>query len=197
MYNSSYNPGRQSMSKTRSDRKKRKQRKRRIILWLFTFFVFIVALAVLFLTCFFKIKVIKVSGVTRYSSEQIVENCGIKIDDNMLLVLQNNVKKTLSAKLPYIDDVKLIKKLDSSIEIRVTDAKAAYSIESGNNYYLLSEKLVVLETSTNPFENTVQLRGLEEQNYIVGSAVKISNTSLNETFSKLLSLIEENEIDIN
>lgn len=196
MNNNGYGPERQSMSKARAERKKRRQRKRRAIILLVTFVVFFAAIAILCVTCFFKIKAVHASGKTRYSSEQIIENCGIKVDDNMLLVLQKNVKKTLSARLPYVDEVTLIKKIDGSIEVRVSEAKAAYSMEQGGLNYLMSDKMVLLEISENRFDNTILLQGLELKDFVLGEVAEFVDPDSKEVYIEVLKLLEAKGIRV-
>lgn len=130
---------------------KRKRRKRGVLI---VFLLFVVSLLCgLSLTVFFPVKEITATESNFYSSEQIINNCGIVLGENLLRISESRVLDTLQKELPFVDDIKISKKLPSTVEISVTDAAEIYVFKIGDIYYSTDDQTRVLKTYSTQPEN--------------------------------------------
>lgn len=123
---------------------KRKRRKKAVLI---VFLLFSVALLCgLSLTVFFPVKEISASGSNLYSAEEIIAHCGIMAEENLLRISEDNVLSSLQKKLPFVDGVKLTKKLPGTVKITVTDASEIYVFKIDDIYYSADDEGRVLKT---------------------------------------------------
>ena len=87
------------------------------------------------LTVFFKVQSITVSGNARYTSEEIIAASGIEIEDNLFLLNKYSAAQAIFEKLPYVEELTIIRHLPSTIaiEIREWDAVASILPSSGTS----------------------------------------------------------------
>ena len=130
---------------------KRKRRKKTV---LFVFLLFAVALLCgLSLTVFFPVKEISASGSNLYSAEEIISNCGIIPEENLLRISEDNVLSSLQEKLPFVDSVKITKKLPGTVKITVIDASEIYVFKIDEIYYSTDADGRVLKTYNDKPDN--------------------------------------------
>ncbi|MBQ3929127.1 MAG: FtsQ-type POTRA domain-containing protein, partial [Clostridia bacterium] len=102
-----------------------------ILFYIVTLVVLLSICFVLSLTVFFKIDDILVEGETRYQADDIIASCMIEKGDNLLLCNTSAGEKNIVDQFPYIEKVKMDKKLFNKIIINVTEAVPTSIIESG------------------------------------------------------------------
>ncbi|MDD3164372.1 MAG: FtsQ-type POTRA domain-containing protein [Oscillospiraceae bacterium] len=106
-----------------------------------------VILAVLFCVfLFFRIETIAVSGSTHYTDEEIVSASGLSVGDNLMLMNKSAAASDMMAWLPYVQRVKISRKLPGTAVITVQEcnAVAAAQDESGA-WWLLGADCKLLE----------------------------------------------------
>ncbi len=108
--------------------------------------------AVVCAAVFFRVADIDVRGNTEYSDLEIVENSGVKTDDNMFLLNTSQIKRDLILNFPYIMNVKIGRQIPSTVVLDITEEKPEYYIEIGGEYFVVSQTLKVLEMVTDPQE---------------------------------------------
>lgn len=108
------------------------------------------------ISVFFKINNVAVIGNQRYSAEQIRSSAEVEQGANLVLLNKFEKSSNIFARLPYIDEVKMTRRLPDTlvIEIKECVAVAAFSDEDG--FWLISESGKILE----------QVRNLEDQKLI-------------------------------
>ena len=112
--------------------KKRKKRRRRggLSRLLRPLSVILAAVAVVAaLTLFFKVETIEVTGANRYQAEEIIAASGVEIGDNLILLDRWRVSQRIYTSLPYITDVRPKQKFPNTLDIEVTETRAAAAIQ--------------------------------------------------------------------
>lgn len=101
---------------------------------------------------FFNIKKINVSGNTRLKKEAIIKDAKVKIGDNIFDTNTASIKKELM-KSPYIDTIKITRKLPDILNIDIKEKGELVQIESKDRKYLVLDKdgniLDILNSPTN------------------------------------------------
>ncbi len=135
------------MSKKRRHGKKRRRRNYTLYYILLAFIAVCVGL-VLSLTVFFKIETVRASYMEHYDSEEVAEESGIKIGENLFMIDSSKVEKRLLEKYVYISKIKLRRLPPSTVYIEITEEKPRLLLEYDNGaYMLISETGKVLENT--------------------------------------------------
>ncbi|MCI8387322.1 MAG: FtsQ-type POTRA domain-containing protein [Clostridiales bacterium] len=111
-----------------------------ILLVLSTLFL-IICLAV-----FFKIKDVEVLGSTRYSTEELLDYCGIETGQSLYEVSSSDLAG-LSDRFSYIRSARLTRKLPHTLIITIVEDEPSYYCELYGEYFVMSQELRVLERS--------------------------------------------------
>lgn len=176
----------------------RKKRRRNMSLYYVLIIIF-VFLAMIFLsfTYFFKIKTINVSGNTLYTTEQVIEQSGVNLGDNLFRTDTKAVENRISSAFPYFESVEVKRNLASTLEIIVVEATPAVSINyNDNEFMVVSTNGRILESGlSSPKEGTAEVYGMEMTEKRPGSDYedkdKIKKTVLDEIIS------ESNKLGLN
>ena len=97
------------------------------------------------LTMFFKVESIQVAGASRYQADEIIAASGVEPGDNLVLLDRYRVSQRIYTALPYITDVQPRPKFPSTLEIEVTETRAAAAIQGAGGWWLLSAGGKLLE----------------------------------------------------
>lgn len=90
------------------------------------------------LTLFFKVDSVAVSGVTQYSSEEIVAASGVQTGDNLFLLNKYEICDAIIEKLPYVSSVSISRKLPDTLVIEVADSNQGGVIQQDGAYWVVS-----------------------------------------------------------
>ena len=175
----------------RTRRKRRKSQAGRIVLAATVIIVAITA-AILSLTVFFNIKAIDIYGESKYSSKQIIKAAGVELDSNLIRLKSKEVEKKIEDKLPYIQNAKIVKKLPTSLEIRVQSAVVAGYIEENGNFSLVSVEGKLLENLKTRPEGYAEIIGVSAENVKLSQTIKDENGSL-KSVEKIYSAFNSQE----
>ena len=88
---------------------------------------------------FFKVEKIEVSGNSRYTSQQVVDVCGVEQGDNLFFMNKYEVAGRISQALPYVESVSINRKLPESLCIRVTECVCDVALEQAGGVWLLCQ----------------------------------------------------------
>jgi cell division protein FtsQ len=108
------------------------------LLWKLLSVVVVAAAVVLAITLFFKVNTIAVSGEGRYREEEILKASGVETGDNLFLLNKYDIANSLLTKLPYIETVRINRKLPDTLLIDVTECTSVYAMEQDGTTWLLS-----------------------------------------------------------
>lgn len=177
--------------------KARKKRKRNVIKALF--FTVVIAAAILTalsLTVLFKIETITVSGDTRYFQKQIIEASGVSLGDNLWRTTSGNVTQTLSASLPYVGSVHVVRNIPSGVELEITEALPVYSIEKSKKYILLDGNDKVLEEKSEKKGDTILLKGIDLLNTKPGTTLTVKSPESLAAAKDIIARASENGLKL-
>ncbi len=156
--------------------------------------VLAVVVVVAALTLFFKVGGIEVSGNGRYASEQIAAATGIEIGDNLVLLDKYGITQKLFLDLPYITEARIKRKFPSTLEIDVTETKAAASLPGAGVYWLINRAGKLLEpVDETAAQDYLTITGVEADGPAAGrEAVLTEDSPLSlERLETLLNTLEE------
>lgn len=126
------------------------------------------------LTMFFKVETIQVTGVSRYQAADIIAASGVEPGDNLVLLDRYRVSQRIYTALPYITDVQPRPKFPSTLEIEVTETRAAASIQGAGGWWLLSAGGKLLEAADGSLAAEYpQITGVQAENPAVSAALAL------------------------
>ncbi len=131
------------MERTRRNRRRRRGR----FSFLLKLFGFLVAVAavVAAITVFFRMDHIAVSGNERYSEREVLEASGLATGGNLYFLDKFDVKERIFAQLPYVEEIKINRKLPDTLLIEVRECKAVAGVGTEGDAWLISEQGKLLE----------------------------------------------------
>ncbi len=157
-------------------------------------FVFVIICMALFL----KIETIEVKGNERYTSEQIAEISGISVGQNLYAIDKKEARTLITTEYPYISEVVIRRTLPSTLVFKISEDKAEYYMEICGEYFILSEKLRVLEktdikpdTEENPL-TFIKLSDLKR--VVVGEIIEFDKEIIFDYVSGFIGILSANEI---
>ena len=109
--------------------------------------VVVCAAAVLALTLFFKVESVEVTGNSRYSAQEIQDACGVQLGDNLYLLSKPDMVQRLHQQLPYIDEVRVTRRLPNTLCVQVTEFSTVYAVEQEGTVWLLTSGGKIVETA--------------------------------------------------
>ena len=127
----------------------------RLLLRLATVVGIVLALT-LSLALFFRVKVVEVSGMSKYTAYQILEASGIKVEsddsknpvtgDGLLTFSRAQAVAKIQAALPYVDDVRIGIKLPDTVKIDIVEIEVTYAVKAQDDgWWLISAGGKVVE----------------------------------------------------
>lgn len=177
--------------------RQRRIRKRRLIIFFIFFIITAICTAItLSLTVFFPIENIEIKGSKIYSSEEILNHCGIEIGDNLFTASQKAAENSLKKSLPYVESVQINRELSGTLNITVKDAKEFACYNIGGRYFTVSESGWVLKENEAPPENLVEIK-INDAKCSVGSGISFEDETAKSLIDEIVACLKEEEIVIN
>lgn len=164
--------------------KRKKQRRITFVVCLLV----IAAILALLLTPFFNIKYIDVSGHKKVSQKTIVETSGISYGEN---IFKLNIKKMKSKlkKLPYIDEVKVVRKIPDVVVFEITERKPIVAVVAGESFVYMDENGRFLEVVKQ--NNLPVLEGVKTR-IELGKFIGDEQPEMLENFIRKYNLLKQN-----
>lgn len=154
---------RQLTPEERALRVKKLKRKRNFrIAIVVTGFILIISLIVTPIVVFagFRVKNFTVEGDAPYTIEEVVAASGIIEGKSLILADIAQAKENIEKTLPYTNNVKITRKLPSSIVIRVESTEKAYALALSNGTFaMLDGNMKVLEFAPEVPEDLALIKG--------------------------------------
>ena len=190
----------QSEVNRRRKQRQKQARKRQMAIAFISIFVVslivaLVSLVVLCFTVFFDVKQISVSGSEIYSNAEIIKASDITTEDNLFIIREKRVEEKIRQSLPYVDDVKIKRRLPDKVALIITDAKEYAYFEHEGKYYIVSENGYVLKEQTEAPENVFEIitSGITGN---VGEKAVFANQNEEKLINELIVLLEAKGINI-
>lgn len=175
-----------------------KKRVRRIVFYTGLFLIVTAVFLLAAFAVFFKVRTINVTGNARYSNEEIAAVLPVKINSNLYSFKAEDVELKIKKELPYIGDVRVTRTIPSTLNIEITEAEPAMYLNIGNDYYLLSGKLRVLDhfkdKSMLP-PDVIELKASTVLRCIVGETASFVDTRSYNAITELYDHLCENGIE--
>lgn len=116
---------------------KRKKRGKKLIGTL-AFLLTVAAVAtVISLAMFFNIEAVHVTGLTSYTQEEVIGVSGIVQGQNIFSVDSGEVRRRIYESFPYVNSVKVVRLLPTTVVLEVTETTAVSAIINGPKSYTL------------------------------------------------------------
>ena len=178
--------------------KKRKKRNKRVKLFLKLFlFVLLIGGAIIFAMTspLFNIKEIKVTNNAQVSSDTIISLSEIKIDENIFKFYKVNVSNKIKENA-YIENVKIERKIPSTVEIIVEERTPKYSVDFMGKFMYINSQGYFLELSEEN-KGLPIIYGIttEEEKVTPGNRINSEDLNRLEEVMKIMSSANENGLD--
>ena len=170
----------------RQERKRKKRNKKiKFFLKLFLFVGLILGAVIFALTSpIFNIKDIKVINNSNVSSDTIISLSELKTEENIFRFYATNIANKIKEN-PYIEEVKIHRKLPSTVEIEVKEREIKYSVDYMSKYAYIDKQGYILEISDNIKGETI-IQGIKTKE----DEVTVGNRLCNEDLSRLQDVIK-------
>ena len=180
-------------------RKARQKRIRKRRLKIFFVIMLILALLVgiiLSLTVFFPTKKVVISGSKIYSIEEILKASEIKAGDNVICLSENKIEEKIKQKLPFVEEIKLSKKLPDKVEIQVVDAKEYIAYKKGSDYFSVSKSGWVMKKYSETPKEIPVVKGVSFKAK-TGSEIQLKENKANTVCNEVLDELKKSNLKIN
>ena len=175
-----------------SNKRKKKNKARKVMGWIGAVLIIIAIGTVLCLTVFFQINTISASGSKIYSSDKILSQCIIQKGKNLFTVNTDEAALRIEENLPYVYKAEIKRKLPDTIEIKVTDAKVAYSLLcEDNTYILLDNNFKVLEKGAQMATGII-INKTDVKSAKPGHKIQFKNSDVGTCLERMANCIKEN-----
>ncbi len=172
-------------------------RKRRLKIFFVTLLILAVLVGiVLSLTVFFPTKKVAISGSKIYTVEQILDASQIKAGDNVITLSEKKIENKIKSKLPFVEEIKLIKKLPDKIEIKVVDAKEYIAYKKGSEYFSVSKSGWVMKKYSKAPDKIPIIKGVSIKAK-AGSEITIKSNKASTVCEEVIEKLTDSKLKIN
>lgn len=173
---------------------KKRNRNKRIIKISLLFILFIIVILCAMFSPLFNIKTIEVNGNKIVTKNEIISLSKIQIEENSFKLSKGKIKKQVKENA-YIQDVKITRKLPSTILIEVEEREPAYLLEYASSYVVIDKQGYMLEIKTEKIElPIIQGEVTETSNFVVGNRLCTEDLERLGVISKIAELAKVNDI---
>lgn len=144
----------------------------------------------------FHLEKIKVTGNTRYTSEQIKDMVkeNYLLDNTLFMCWYHQIKPM--EEIPFIDKIQISYRNRHEIEVEVYEMAIAGCIEDMGNYIYFDHKGNVLESESEKLEDIPIIEGLSFNKFILHEKLPVKNEEEFHQILLITQLIQENSLDI-
>lgn len=96
-------------------------------------------------TLFFRVDQVEIFGEGRYTEEEIRQASAIEDGDNLYLLNKNTVVSRIRAKLPYIEEIRINRKLPDTLVIEVKECGRPFALVQDGSAWLISPKGMIVD----------------------------------------------------
>ena len=126
-------------------------------------------------TVFFKVETITVTGDSPYSQEEIAAATGIQTGSSLVFFEKNRAIRQLFSACPYLDSIRIRRKLPDTLEIIVSACTPAAVIPTEDGGWIIDKNGKILESVSAVDDTGVcKVTGVELKAPEVGKTIEIS-----------------------
>lgn len=108
--------------------------------------VAVVMALMLVMSVFFKVETVTVSGAEKYSAWMVMEASGIRQGDSLLGISKAQAAGRIQSQLPYVEKVKIGRKLPGTVMIEIKELEVTYAIQANDtSWWLIASSGRVIE----------------------------------------------------
>ena len=143
----------------------------------------------------FNIKDIKVLNNSQISTDTIISLSELKYDENIFKFYSKNVIEKIKEN-PYIENVKIHRKLPNTIEIDIEERVPKYSVDYMGKYAYINNQGYLLEISEDSKKLPIILGvSTAEENIVPGNRLNNDDLTKLEDVIKIMNNAKENNLD--
>lgn len=161
----------------------------------------IVEVALIFvMSVFFRVSDIEVNGNVHYTDSEIIRAIDIEEGDNLFFFDRFAALSRVFAKLPYIEEVTVERKLPNKVIIDVTESTALAYISLGDENWTIDHNCKVLgKASEDELSNLIVVRGISPGTLLIGEPMQTEDgdTAVVEYLAEVLSQIDDRGLTAN
>lgn len=157
-------------------------------------FVIVIVAIIFVMSVFFRVSDIEVVGNAHYSDTEIIRAIDIEEGDNLFFFDRFAAISRVFAKLPYIEEVTVVRKLPSKVTIEVTESTALAYIALGDEMWTMDHNCKVLGKATQEEVSTlVQIEGIDPGTLLIGEQLTTSSgdEQIIEQLAEILYQVQE------
>ncbi len=125
-----------------------KRNRHSVVFWPLAFALVCAAL-IFVLGVFFQVKTIEINGNKFYTDDEISVASGVVEGDNLFFINRFSVASRIFAKLPYVEEVSIDRKMPNSIIFRVVESEAIACVETDNGLWAIDRSCKLLSKVSN------------------------------------------------
>lgn len=186
------------MAARRNRRRRRRNRGRFSALYKLISILLICAAILAGCMVFFRVDVVVVEGNVRYTGAEIVDVAGVERGDNLFTLNKFNIQRDIRRELPYVSEVRIIRRLPDTLIITVTESAAAAVIQKDGEWWLLDAQCKLLERGDSTLAaGRAEVRGISPLAPDVGTLLAVSQEERAklDSLSQLLAALYEQGLD--
>ena len=157
-------------------------------------FVVVIVSIIFVMSVFFRVSVIQVEGNTHYSDNEIIRAIDIEEGDNLFFFDRFAAISRVFAKLPYIEEVSVIRKLPNKVTIEVSESTALAYLKLGDEMWTMDHNAKILgKAAADEVSSLFQVTGISPGTLLIGEQLTTSDgdTEIIEQLSQILFQIQE------
>lgn len=130
---------------------KRQKRNRRIAVTIVIIITFITAIVLFLMSSVFNITKITITNNNKISEEEIVQASTLQVNENRFKISKRKIVKNIKI-IPYIESVKVSKKLNGEIILDVVEREPTYMLRHEEKFVYINNQGYILEIAETPLE---------------------------------------------
>lgn len=157
-------------------------------------FIVVIVATIFVMSVFFRVSDIEVTGNTHYTDEEIIRAIDIEQGDNLFFFDRFAAISRVFAKLPYIEEVSVVRKLPNKVTIEVVESTALAYIKLGDERWTLDHNCKVLgKAADGETGQLVEVSGISPGTLLIGEQLTTADgdTAVVEQLAEVLYQIQE------
>ncbi len=189
-----YSP--ESNKKNTKRKNNKKRRKMKPIFYVCIVLLLLGFVFALMLTVLFNVDNFVFNGSSIYSREQILEISGVEKGDNLLTLSTKKIENKIEDSLPYIKDVKIVRKFPSEMVFVIEAAEESFIIKSDNAECIVDSDFKVLAVNPNVETELTVVRGINVDNAVEGKQLEFETEDNKNSLNLLIDMFQSRNIDV-
>lgn len=148
-----------------------------------------IVMAILSNTVLFKCGSIEVTGVSRYSADEIIAASGVKTGENLLHIDAKKAENSVMSAFAFVDKVSVKKNYPTKIVIEITEAQNWFALNQDGKTVVISRGGRVLGNFS--ADGLVVVKGLEAESLEMGSQLNSTVDAKNKIIVEIFETAEK------